>query len=78
LTWNDRVTSGALPCSKAVTVHVPVVTVVTVESVTVHTDGVSELNSTGSPDDACANRATGVPTVTPGGWSNVIAGVAGA
>jgi hypothetical protein len=55
-----------------VIVHVPAAAVVTVESATVHTDGVSELNSTGSPDDACADRETGVPTVTPGGCSNVI------
>jgi len=53
-------------------VHVPAATVVTVEFATVHTNGVSELNSTGSPDDAVADKRTGVPTVAPGGWSNVI------
>jgi hypothetical protein len=55
-----------------VIVHVPAAAVVTVESATVHTDGVSELNSTGSPDDACADRETGVPTVTPRGCPNLI------
>ena len=52
--------------------HGPAATVVTVEPVTVHTDGVSELNDTGSPDDARADRTAGVPTVVPGGCPNVI------
>ena len=52
--------------------HGPAATVVTVEPVTVHTDGVSELNDTGSPDDARADRTAGVPTVAPGGCLNVI------
>ena len=60
------------PLCEAVIVHVPAATVVTVESATLHTDGVSELNSTASPDDACADKGTGVPTVASGGWSNVI------
>ena len=82
LTRNDRLTSGATWWASrawwAVIVHVPAATVVTVEPATVHTDGVSELNDTASPDDAFADRATGVPTVTSRGWSNVIAGAAGA
>ena len=52
--------------------HGPAATVVTVEPATVHTDGVSELNDTGSPDDARADRTAGVPTVAPGGCPNVI------
>jgi hypothetical protein len=55
-----------------VIVHGPAATVLTVEPATVHTDGVSELNDTASPDDACADRATGVPTVASGGGPNVI------
>ena len=58
--------------------HVPAATVVAVESVTVHTDGVSELNDTASPDEARADRTTGVPTVASGGCPNVIVGVVGA
>ena len=70
-TWNDCVTSGALPSTpRAVIVHVPVVTAVTVEFitvefVTVHTGGVSDLNSTVSGGDADANRGTVEPTVMP-------------
>jgi hypothetical protein len=60
-----------------VIVHGPAATVVTTEPVTVHTDDVPELNDTGSPDDACADRVTGVPTVTSGGCANVIVGAAG-
>ena len=78
-TWNDRVTSGAArggsPSWKAVIVHVPAATVVTVEPATVHTGGVPELNNTGSPaGDADADRMTGMPTVTSGGCAKVIVG----
>ena len=59
--------------------HVPAATVVTVEPVTVHTNGVSDLKNTGRPGgDADAVRGTGVPTVTSGGWSKVIVGAVGA
>ncbi len=63
--------------------HVPTVMVVTVGTVglaTVHTDGVAALNNTGSPSggDTDADRVTDVPTVTSGGWTNVITGEADA
>ena len=58
--------------------HVPTVTVVTVESATVHTNGVSDLKNTGrSGGDVDTVRGTGVPTVTSGGWSKVIVGAVG-
>ena len=44
----------------------------TAEPATVHTVLVPELNDTGSPDDADADKVTGAPTVTPGGGPNVI------
>ena len=50
----------------------PAATVVTAEPATVHTGVVPELNDTGSPDDADADRVTGAPTVTSGGCPNVI------
>jgi hypothetical protein len=53
-------------------VHGPAVTVVTTEPATVQTGVVSELNDTGSPDDACADRVTGAPTFASGGRPNVI------
>ena len=37
----------------------------------------SELNDTGSPDDADADKVTGAPTVTSGGCPNVIVCAAG-
>ena len=37
-----------------------------------HTDGVSELNETGKPDDADADRGAGTPAVTGSGCANVI------
>ena len=52
--------------------HGPAATVVTAEPATVHTDGVSERNDTGSPDDACADRVTGTPTFASGGCPKVI------
>ena len=52
--------------------HVPAERVVTVGPATVHTGGVSELNDTGSSDDAAANRVTDAPTVTLGGCANLI------
>jgi hypothetical protein len=58
-------------------VHVPTATVVTVASATVHTDIVSELNDTGSPDDADADKVTGTLTLTSGGCPNVIVCAAG-
>ena len=57
--------------------QVPAATVVTAESATVQADGVSEVNRTGSPEDACADKVTGVPTVVPGGCPNVIVCAAG-
>ena len=57
--------------------HVPAATVVTAEPATVHTGGVPELNDTGSPDDADADKVTGAPTVTSGGCPNVIVCAAG-
>ena len=58
--------------------HGPAVMVVTVRPATVHTDGVPERNDTGSPDDADADRAPDVPTVTSGGCTKVIVGEADA
>ncbi len=52
--------------------HVPAATVLAVESVTVHTDGGSELNDTGKPDDADADRVTGTPTATGDGGPKTI------
>ena len=42
--------------------HVPAAAVVTAEPATVHTGVVPELNDTGSPDDADADKVTGAPT----------------
>ena len=53
-------------------VHGPAAAVVTTEPATVHTDDVPELNDTGSPDDADADKVTGTPTLTSGGCPNVI------
>ena len=58
-------------------VHGPAAAVVTTEPATVHTDDVPELNDTGSPDDADADKVTGTPTVTSGGCPNVIVCAAG-
>ena len=44
----------------------------TVEPATVHTDGVPDLNDTGSPDDADADKVTGAPTLASGGRRNAI------
>ena len=52
-------------------VHGPAATVVTAEPATVHTAVVTELNDTGSPDDADADKVTGAPTVASGGCANV-------
>ena len=52
--------------------HGPGATVVTVRPTTVHTGGVPELNDTGSPDDADADRVTRAPAFPPGGCTNVI------
>ena len=52
--------------------QVPAAKVVTAEPDAVHTDGVSEVNDTGSPDDADADRVTGTPAVTGGGGPKVI------
>ena len=60
------------PACEAVIVHRPTATVVTVEFATVHTEVVSEVNDTGSPDDADADKVTGAPIVTSGGCPNVI------
>ena len=57
--------------------HGPAATVVTTEPATVHTDDVSELNDTVSPDDADADTVTGAPIVTSGGCPNVIVCAAG-
>ncbi len=45
--------------------HAPAAKVVTVEPDTVHTGGVVEVNDTGSPEDAEADKGTGSPTGTP-------------
>ena len=45
--------------------QVPRATVRTVDPDTVHTWGVSEVNDTGSPEVAVADKATGSPTGTP-------------
>ena len=50
---------SAFPVCEAVIVHVPAATVLAVEPDTVHTDGVSEVNETGKPDDADADRGAG-------------------
>ena len=42
-----------------------------------HTGVVSELNDTGSPDDADADKVTGAPTLASGGCPNVIVWAAG-
>ena len=44
----------------------------TAEPATVHTGVVPELNDTGSPDDADADKVTGAPTFASGGCPNVI------
>src|SRR5215831_15568870 len=50
----------------------PGATVVTVEPDTVHTAGVLEVNDTGSPEVADADKATGVLTATSFGCANAI------
>ena len=50
----------------------PDAAVTTVESDTVHTAGVLEMNDTGSPEVADAAKVTGLPTLTAGGWVKVI------
>jgi hypothetical protein len=52
--------------------HTPVATVRTVDPDTVHTVGVFEVNDTGSPELADANKVTGIPSSAPGGGTNVI------
>ncbi len=76
-TSNARATPGAgaktaLPPCEAVTVHVPGATVVTVRPDTVHTRGMSELNDTGNPEVADADKVTGTPTAAPGGGAKKI------
>ena len=61
-----------LPPCEAVIVHRPAATVVTAEPATVHTGVVPELNDTGSPDDADADKVTGAPAFASGGCPNVI------
>jgi hypothetical protein len=46
-------------------VQVPRATVRTVDPDTVHTCGVLEVNDTGSPEVAVADKTTGSPTGTP-------------
>jgi len=67
----------AVPACEAVIVHVPAAKVATAEPDTVHTGGVSELNDTGSPDDADADSVTGIPAVTGGGCLKVMVWAAG-
>ena len=50
--------------------QVPGAAVVIATPDTVHTRGVSELNATGSPDDADADTVTGRPTFVPRGCAN--------
>ena len=57
--------------------QVPAAKVVTAEPDAVHTDGVSEVNDTGSPDDADADSVTGIPAVTADGGPKVILCAAG-
>src|SRR6266516_2450082 len=76
-TWNARATPGAgaktaLPPCEAVIVHVPGAAVVTVRPDTVHTGGVPELNDTGNPEVADADKMTGTPTVVPAGGAKMI------
>ena len=76
-TSNARASPGAgakiaLPPCEAVTVHVPGATVVTVRPDTVHTSGVPELNDTGNPEVADADKVTGTPTAVPGGGAKKI------
>jgi hypothetical protein len=53
-------------------VHVPGPTGLSIESETVQTDGVCELNETCSPDDADAVKVTWCPIVVSRGWGKVI------
>jgi hypothetical protein len=46
--------------------------VITVEPETVHTGGVSEVNTTGSPEDADADKLTGSPAFAWDGGSKLI------
>jgi hypothetical protein len=50
-----------------VTVHLPGATVVTAEPDTVHVGRVSEVNETGNPEVADADKVTGTPTWAAGG-----------
>ena len=50
----------------------PAAMVITVEPETVHTGGVSEVNATGSPEDADADKVTGSPAFAWAGGSKVI------
>ena len=57
------------PAWEAVTVQVPTAAGVTVAPETVHTDGVSELNDTASPEVAEADRGAVWPAAAVGGCS---------
>ena len=50
----------------------PAAVVITVEPETLHTGGVSEVNATGSPEDADADKVTGSPAFAWDGGSNVM------
>ena len=50
----------------------PAAMVITLEPVTVHTGGVSEVNDTCSPELADAYRVTGSPTTAAGGGVKVM------
>ena len=52
--------------------HVPLVTVWTVDSDTVHTAGVLEANDTSSPGAADADKLTGTPAIVSAGGVKVI------
>ena len=50
----------------------PAAVVITVEPETLHTGGVSEVNATGSPEDADADSVTGFPAFAWDGGSKVM------
>ena len=50
----------------------PAAVVITVEPETVHTGGVSEVNATGSPEDAAADNVTGSPGLAWDGGSKAM------
>ena len=66
----------ALPPWEAVIVHVPPVTVWTVDPDTVQTAGVLEANIASSPEDVGADMLTGTPAVMSAGCVKVIVCVA--